>query len=107
VSGSFIRGQQIHPELAHRGHAAAGRASSHPGYLSTHPRSSACAVGPERVPDSATPLSPLGSTGVPSGRAARPAIADDVGAQRATDAAAIALRAVVDRPERKPVQTTI
>jgi len=63
-------------------------------------------VGPEQAPDSATPLTPLGSTGTASGRAARPAIADGVGATRTVDAEAIAMRAVVDRPERKPVRTT-
>ncbi len=103
---SSIRGQQTLRELAYRDHHAAGRATSHPGCLSTHPRSSACAVGPERAPDDATPRTPLGPTGSLSGRPFRPAITDDVGAKKATGAAAIAMRAVDDRPERKPVRTT-
>ena len=58
ASESLSAGSRYFSEPTHRDRSAAGRASSHPGCLSTHPRSSACAVGPERVPDSATPLSP-------------------------------------------------
>ena len=106
ASESSIRGQQTLRELACQDRHAAGRATSHPGCLSTHPRSSACAVGPERAPDDATPCIPLGPIGSLSGRPFRPAITDDVGAGKDTGAAAIAMRAVDDRPERKPVRTT-
>ena len=63
ASESSIRGQQTLRELACQDRHAAGRATSHPGGLSTHPRSSACAVGPERAPDDATPCIPLGPIG--------------------------------------------
>jgi hypothetical protein len=63
-------------------------------------------VGPERAPDDATPCIPLGPIGSLSGRPFRPAITDDVGVGKDTGAAAIAMRAVDDRPERKPVRTT-